>query len=175
MRLLTITSKLIYHELINAREIIRRKRPQIRIPFPLYSFNLTRDLNPTGQRLCEIIEGPAALQERGPSQRPPLHHEALERGEHAEKHQESACRMITEATRRLLYQKLRLPAALPCRHFSSGAVSDDDNYARQLGPRISRSRIKCDPPSVRLPFCTRQRMMDHGVSSETLSENCRAA
>lgn len=54
-----------------------------------------------GERLCEAVEGPTALQERGPAQRPALHHEALERGEHAEKHKESASRMIAEAARLL--------------------------------------------------------------------------
>lgn len=60
----------------------------------------------TGERLCQAVEGPTALQERGPPERSTLHHEALERGEHAEEHKKSAGRMITEAAR-LLHQKLR--------------------------------------------------------------------
>lgn len=63
--------------------------------------------------MCKITEGSATVQERGSVERAPLHHETLERREHAEEHKEPAGGMITETTW-LLYQNLRqLVATLP--------------------------------------------------------------
>lgn len=127
------------------------------------------DLNLTGQRLREAIKGPAALQERGPSERSSLYHEALERGEHAEEHKESTRCMITEATR-LLYQKLRLPAALSSRHFSSGIVFQTTVFVTRA--RRSKNlcwRTKCDPRQSGF-LLVRDELMDHACPRKALCQ-----
>lgn len=93
--------------------------------------------------MCEAVKGPAALQERGITKRSSLYHETLERGEHAKEHKEPARCMITVEATRLLHQKLRLPVALPCRHFSRTVSFRTTVFiALRVG---SRPRVKCDP------------------------------
>lgn len=73
------------------------------------------------------------MQKRGSTERSSLHHQAPERGEHTEKHQEPASSMIIEAAR-LLHSKLRqLPAkmseaerAIPFIFYSVHENAEDD-------------------------------------------------
>lgn len=53
----------------------------------------------------EVVEGSAAVQERGPFERITLYDETFERGEYTEKYKESFSSMIAKTTR-LLHQKL---------------------------------------------------------------------
>lgn len=143
-----------------------------RLESPFAYFDFMSGPNLIGQRLCEAVKGSAALQERGTAECPPLYHEALERGEHAEKHKELARRMITEATR-LLHQKLRLSATLPCRHSPAVSFRTTVFIALRVDPRAFCSCVKCDPYQASFLHASGEQQITRVSSASSTSKAAR--